>query len=239
MAAIVGHALLYAELTISGRTMARKRQNANHPRKAADSAAASRDPEVRIIGGQFRGRRLAYHGDPIVRPMKHRTREAIFNLISTECTGRHAIDLFAGTGALGLEALSRGAASATFIEKHVPSARVVEENIQALGVDDRATLLVTSAFLWAKRDLPNASQSPPRDAGWLVFCSPPYAFYQERQAEMLELIGRIQSQAPPQSILIVEADEQLDFGILPVRTVAEAHWNTRSYPPAVVGIWRA
>jgi 16S rRNA (guanine966-N2)-methyltransferase len=48
--------------------------------------------------------------------MKHRTREAIFNLVSTECTGVHAIDLFAGTGALGLEALSRGAASATFIE---------------------------------------------------------------------------------------------------------------------------
>ena len=198
----------------------------------------SRDPEVRIIGGHFRGRRLAYHGDPVVRPMKHRTREAIFNLISTECTGRHAIDLFAGTGALGLEALSRGAASATFIEKHVPSARVVEQNIGSLGVDDRATLLVTSAFLWAKRDLPNAAQSPPRDAGWLVFCSPPYAFYQELQAEMLDLIARIQSHAPPQSVLIVETDEQFDFDLLRQQSANDPIWNVRSYPPAIIGVWR-
>src|SRR5690606_8776565 len=130
---------------------------------------------LRIIGGKFRGRRLSYHGDRVVRPMKHRTREAIFNLVSTECTDRRAIDLFAGTGALGLEALSRGAVAATFIERHVPTARVVEQNIQTLGVQDRTTLLVTSAFLWAKRDLADAG--PPRDRPWLVFCSPPYAFY--------------------------------------------------------------
>src|SRR6185295_2576839 len=107
------------------------------PGQLGDAAST---PEVRIIGGTFRGRRLEYHGDPVVRPMKHRTREAIFNLVSTECTGRHAIDLFAGTGALGLEALSRGAASATFIEKHVPSARIVAANIETLGVRERATL---------------------------------------------------------------------------------------------------
>ena len=199
----------------------------------------SRDPEVRIIGGHFRGRRLAYHGDPVVRPMKHRTREAIFNLISTECTGRHAIDLFAGTGALGLEALSRGAVTATFIEKHVPSARVVEQNIVTLGVKDRATLLVTSAFLWAKRDLPSADQSPPSDAGWLVFCSPPYAFYQERQAEMLDLIHRIQTHAPPQSVLMVEADEQFDFNLLRQLSISAATWDIRPYLPAVIGVWRA
>ena len=104
---------------------------------------------MRIIGGTFRGRRLRYHGDPVVRPMKHRTRESIFNLVSTECAGRHAIDLFAGTGALGLEALSRGAASATFIEKHVPSARIVEENIRTLGVEDRATCLSPARFYGA------------------------------------------------------------------------------------------
>jgi 16S rRNA (guanine966-N2)-methyltransferase len=193
------------------------------------------DAEVRIIGGTFRGRRLNYLGDPVVRPMKHRTREATFNLISTECAGRAAIDLFAGTGALGLEALSRGAASATFIEKHVPSARVVEQNIETLGVGDRATLLVTSAFVWAKRDLPETAADRP----WLVFCSPPYAFYHEREAEMLDLVRRIQSQATPQSILIVEADEQFDFDLLRAQEAAESgRWDVRSYAPAVVGIWR-
>ena len=193
---------------------------------------------MRIIGGEFRGRRLAYHGDPVVRPMKHRTREAIFNLISTECGDRHAIDLFAGTGALGLEALSRGASTATFIEKHVPSARIIEQNIRALGVSDRSQLWVTSAFLWAKRDLPSAAAAPPTNASWLVFCSPPYAFYTERQAEMLELIGRIQAHAPAGSIVIVEGDEQFDFDLLRGEHAADAEWDVRAYSPAVVGVWR-
>jgi 16S rRNA (guanine966-N2)-methyltransferase len=214
--------------------MAHKRKTKRPAARQADDAR--NDGEVRIIGGTFRGQRLQYHGDPTVRPMKHRTREAIFNLISTECAGRHAIDLFAGTGALGLEALSRGAASAAFIEKHVPSARVVEQNIRALAVEDRATLLVTSAFVWARRDLPQVADDKP----WLVFCSPPYAFYHERQAEMLDLIGRIQALAAPHSILIVEADEQFQFDLL--RDAGErsetSPWDVRSYAPALVGVWR-
>ena len=150
------------------------------------ASSETREAEVRIIGGTFRGRKLQYHGDPLVRPMKHRTRESLFNLISTECAEHQAIDLFAGTGALGLEALSRGAVSATLIEKHVPSAKIVEANIRSLGVEDRATLLVTSAFLWAKRDLARAASD---ERPWLVFCSPPYAFFHERQAEMLDLMA--------------------------------------------------
>jgi 16S rRNA (guanine966-N2)-methyltransferase len=211
----------------------------SHNRKTRHSRSEPCDgggeAEVRIIGGEFRGRRLEYHGERVVRPMKHRTREAIFNLISTECAGRHAIDLFAGTGALGLEALSRGAARATFIEKHVPSARVVEQNIGTLGVEGRSKLLVTSAVVWAKRDLPEVAS----DRAWLVFFSPPYAFYQERQDEMLELIGRIQDHAPPGSILIVEADEAFDFDLLRAREAqGKGRWDVRSYPPAVIGIWR-
>ena len=218
--------------------MGRKRKNAEAGPRRPGILPGAEDTEVRIIGGTFRGRRLRYHGDPLVRPMKHRTREAIFNLISTECGGRHAIDLFAGTGALGLEALSRGAASATFIEKHVPTARIVEENIRTLGVAEQSQLLVTSAFLWAKRDLPSAVASPPTEGGWLVFCSPPYAFYTERHAEMLELLGRIQQYAPPGSILIVEADEQFDFDSLSQDPTSSASWDRRVYSPAVVGIWR-
>jgi 16S rRNA (guanine966-N2)-methyltransferase len=197
----------------------------------------TREAEVRIIGGTFRGRRLQYHGDPLVRPMKHRTRESLFNLISTECAGYHAIDLFAGTGALGLEALSRGALSATLIEKHVPSAKIVEANIRSLDVEDRATLLVTSAFLWAKRDLAAAASSK---TPWLVFCSPPYAFFHERQAEMLDLIGRIRDHAPRGSILLVEADDPFDFELLRGDVASDEYqaWDVRSYPPAVIGVRR-
>jgi 16S rRNA (guanine966-N2)-methyltransferase len=214
-------------------------------RKTAESAGGSAQPgggdaEVRIIGGKFRGRRLNYHGDPVVRPMKHRTREAIFNLISTECAGRHAIDLFAGTGALGLEALSRGATSATFIEKHVPSARIIQENIRTLGVEDRATLLITSAFLWGKRDLAAAAAPLLNGNPWLVFCSPPYAFFHERRPDMIDLIGRVQQHAPRGSILVVEADELFDFKSLREipGTEEDASWDLRAYAPAAVGLWR-
>jgi len=218
--------------------VARKRKT--YGPKNDPNHAGERDAEVRIIGGIFRGRRLYYHGDPVVRPMKHRTREAIFNLIGTECEGRHAIDLFAGTGALGLEALSRGATGATFIEKHVPSARIVQENIRTLGVEDRATLLITSAFLWAKRDLAAAGDAAFSGQPWLIFCSPPYAFFHERQSDMIDLVSRIKNRAPPGSILVVEADEAFDFALLrnTGEAVDDAALDLRAYPPAVVGLWR-
>ncbi|MGD9633781.1 MAG: RsmD family RNA methyltransferase [Pirellulales bacterium] len=215
--------------------MALPRRGAKPP---ADSQSndGGRDTELRIIGGTFRGRRLRYHGDPIVRPMKHRVREAIFNLISTESTGRHVIDLFSGTGALGLEALSRGAASATFIERHVPSAQIVEQNVAELGVADRVTLCVTSAFLWCKRDLDSPQDGPPRDLPWLVFCSPPYSFFVERQEETLDLIQRVADAAPPGSTLVIESDERFDFELLAGGDLTK--WDVREYPPARVGIWR-
>ena len=211
-------------------------------KRKAKASDRSEQTDLRIIGGEFRGSKLRYgliykEGDAITRPMKHRVREAIFNLLSTESLGRHAIDLFAGTGALGLEALSRGATSATFIEKHIPTARIIQENIAALGVEDRTTLLVTSAFLWGKRDLPIAESKLSNQSAipWLVFCSPPYAFYVERQVDMLELIAGVRQHAPAGSVLVVEADERFDFTLL---SGNGATWDIRTYPPAVVGLWR-
>ena len=228
--------------------MARRKPTAENPHTPA---------ELRIIGGHFRGSKLRYHGDPQTRPMKDRVREAIFNLITTDAKGTHAIDLFAGTGALGLEAISRGATSATFIEKHVPTARVVAENIGLLKLEDRTTLLTTSAFLWSKRDLPNADfglrncspllnpqseiPNPQSKIPWLVFCSPPYAFYVDRQDEMLELVVDIMKYCPASSILMVEADQRFDFELLPDGVKKEKHgagWDVRTYFPAVVGVWR-
>lgn len=203
--------------------------------------------ELRIIGGRLRGSKLLYHGDPITRPMKERVRESIFNLISTEVAGKQVLDLFAGTGALAFEALSRGASSAILIEKHVPTARVIGENIKSLGVEQPCELLTTSAFLWSKRDLPLVADpkseilNPKTEIPWLVFCSPPYAFFVERQDEMLALIADVLKYAPPASILIVEADERFDFSLLPGGLQQERRgpgWDVRPYPPAVVGVWR-
>jgi 16S rRNA (guanine966-N2)-methyltransferase len=215
-------------------------------RRPPKSPDAQVDVELQIIGGRHRGRKLRYHGDPVTRPMKHRVREAIFNLIGTEVEGKHAIDVFAGTGALGLEALSRGAVSATFIERHIPTAKVVDDNRRTLDFVEQSQLLVTSAFLWSARNLV-ASESTPefptprRDVPWLVFVSPPYAFFVERAAEMLQLTATLQQQAPPGSLLVVEADQRFDWSQLdnPIKQHRrDQGWDIRSYPPAVVGVWR-
>jgi 16S rRNA (guanine966-N2)-methyltransferase len=199
--------------------------------------------------------------------MKDRTREAIYNLIGTEVAGCHAIDLFAGTGALGLEAISRGAHSATFIEQHVPTAGLLEKSIASLEITAQCTLHTTSAFLWVKRDLGNMDHGNANgrlrsveleqlgsqqkneqresneffDRPWLVFCSPPYSFYVDRLDAMVEMIGQIQKHAPAGSMLVVEAADPFDMALLPGGPIGSKRytaWQVRTYAPAVVGVWR-
>lgn len=160
--------------------------------------------------------------------MKDRVREAVFNLVGPAVAGAHAIDLFAGTGALGLEALSRGAARATFIEQHFPTAAVIRENIASLGLAAQADVHSANVFLWSRR-LPELGGSP-----WVVFCSPPYAFYVDRASDMLDLIGRLREAAPPKSIFVVEADARFDVATLP----EPDGWDVREYPPARVAIYK-
>jgi 16S rRNA (guanine966-N2)-methyltransferase len=219
--------------------------------------------ELKIIGGKHRGRKLTYEPfrrgeDPVTRPMKHRVRESIFNLVGVGSEGRHAIDLFAGTGALGLEAISRGSVYATFIERHVPTARVIEQNIKGLGVEGQSALLMTSAFLWGKRNLvlgeegwwradgltaasgAQGSAPPPAAVPWLVFCSPPYDFFIDRQEETLGLIAAVMEHCPPDSIVVTESDVRFDSSLLPTGEQYNGvkEWDVRTYSPAVVGIWQ-
>jgi 16S rRNA (guanine966-N2)-methyltransferase len=189
--------------------------------------SATVDSAPRIIGGSLRGRKLIFTGDPRTRPMKDRVREALFNRLANAVGGKHAIDLFAGTGAVGLEAISRGAKAATFVERHFPTAEVIRQNAQSLGVVSQCTILPANTLLWAKR-LPALPSEP-----WLVFCSPPYEFYVSNQTEMLAILTALCEQAPPTTIFCVEADERFDFALLP----HSPEWDVRSYPPAEVGIW--
>lgn len=158
--------------------------------------------------------------------MKDRVREAVFNLLGPSVRGGHAVDLFAGTGALGLEALSRGAVGATFIEQHFPTARVLQENIASLGVESVCRVETANTFAWFRRG-PGLPTGP-----WLVFSSPPYEFYVNRLDEMLELIGGLCAAAPARSLLVVESDGRFDAGKLP----DAERWDVRQYLPAVVAI---
>lgn len=193
---------------------------------------------LRIIGGRFRGTRLKYGGDNRVRPMKDRVRESVFNLIGTEVKNRHIIDLFAGTGALTFEAISRGADSATMIEIHFPSARIIRDNISALeekesGFLKKIDLITTDVFFFAREEK-NLFERIPQTIPWLVFCSPPYDFYLERKEEMLDLIAKFRKAAPKDSLFVIESDERFDFDLLGVPLLPS---KRRSYPPAEIGIF--
>lgn len=165
--------------------------------------------------------------------MKDRVREAVFNLLGLAVGGKHALDLFAGTGALGFEALSRGAVRATFFEQHFPTADIIRRNAADLGLDDVTEVVAADTFVWFRRAA-RLPQNPRYQMGWLVFFSPPYDFYVSRRAEMLGLIGTLIDAAPPASLLVVESDQRFDLGELPM----PAWWDLREYPPARIGIGR-
>lgn len=161
--------------------------------------------------------------------MKERVREAVFNLVGPAVAGKYAFDLFAGTGALGLEALSRGAVGATFIERHAPSVRLLKENVAALGLQAQSEVIFGDTFLW-RRQWPDWSERA--TSPWLVLCSPPYDFYCQRTGEMLSLLQELHESAPDESLFVVEADRRFDFQ----RLDDMGPWDARTYAPAVVGI---
>ncbi len=96
---------------------------------------------MRIISGKCKGKKLVSVAGAATRPTADRVREAIFNIISAQVPGAAVLDLFAGTGAFGLEALSRNARSAVFIENSAPALRVIERNIRACGQEGAARLI--------------------------------------------------------------------------------------------------
>lgn len=198
-----------------------KRNHADQPRGRAAPVG------LRIVGGRFRRRKLSYGGDIRVRPMKDRTREAVFNLLGPAIRGTRVYDLFAGTGAMALEALSRGAASAQCVERHVPTAKVIRDNIAALGAADLCQVITADVFHWFKTP-PSAGEQP-----WLVFCCPPYDFFAGRRDETLRLVRAFLDAAPARSAIVVESDDRFDHNDLP----EPGGWDTRRYPPAVIGIF--
>ncbi len=211
--------------------MGRKHRPLVPPELALSASEPTHDREnleLRIIGGKMRGRKLLYSGDSRTRPMKDRVREAVFNLLGPDVKGQHAIDLFAGTGALGFEAISRGAVSATLVERHFPTADVIRKNAASLDLTEVCQVLPANVLLWAKK-LPPLPTTP-----WSVFCSPPFDFFVDRLEEMLALVGKLLDAAPPGSQFMVESDERFDFALLPF----PEQWDVRRYYPALVGIYR-
>ena len=159
--------------------------------------------EIRISGGELRGRRLHVPKQG-VRPTTGRVREAIFSMLG-DVDGAAVLDLFCGTGALAIEALSRGAAEATLVDSRPAAAR---RNLESLDLGERARVVRADAARFLGRSEPGSFD--------LVLCDPPYRLADRLAADLVQLIprvlaehGRVMVESSPKSPLALQ---------LPLRT---------------------
>ncbi|TDI58092.1 MAG: 16S rRNA (guanine(966)-N(2))-methyltransferase RsmD [Alphaproteobacteria bacterium] len=169
---------------------------------------------MRIVGGTYRGKRLASPVDNAIRPTSDRVREAIFNVLSHNVPplpfGAAVLDLFCGTGAFGLEAISRGARTVTFVDEAPSSLRLARDNATSLGVQSNCTFV--------KADAARLRNAPsPAD---LVFADPPYGKSLIRPA----LIGAIATGwIGETTVIIVETPTGEDIE-LPEEFLIDRQW---------------
>lgn len=166
--------------------------------------------EVRIIGGNFRGRKLTFPDLPDLRPTLGRVRETLFNWLRADVAGSRCLDLFAGSGALGFEALSRGAASVTFVEIDRTAARSLTDNAARLSVSDRVEVIRGRADDALRR----------AEGSWdIVFLDPP--FRQHRAVTLLETLAESGALAEP-GLVYVEGPRREPLPTGPWRRLKES-----------------
>jgi 16S rRNA (guanine966-N2)-methyltransferase len=160
---------------------------------------------MRVVGGEYGGRRLAAPRGRSTRPTSERTREAVFSMLG-DISGARVLDLFAGSGALGIEALSRGAAHATFVDSGPAAVTVIRRNLEQLGLGECALI--------AKLDV--RALGPVGEAYDLVFVDPPYP-----QANALgPLLAReLPARVTPGGRVVSESDRRspLELGLPMIR----------------------
>jgi len=144
---------------------------------------------MRVIAGEFRSRPLKSLPGLDVRPTPDRLREALFNVLAPRIQGTNFADLYAGTGAVGIEALSRGAPRAIFVEQSHAAARVIRENLRALGIESRAEVLHGRATAMLSKV-----------EAEIVFLDPPYRLEHEYES-VLTLLG----EKPPALVIAQHA----------------------------------
>lgn len=174
--------------------------------------------ELRIIGGQWRGRRLTFTAEEGLRPTLDRYRETLFNWLMFDVEGARCLDLFAGSGALGLEALSRGARHVDFVDASPQAANAIRDHLKTLGCQ-QASVHHRTAETWLKQHSENKSESNDSagaEAYDLIFLDPP--FHQDLLQPclyLLEYLGFIK----PDTKIYLEAEADFHPSRLP------PHWR--------------
>ncbi|HEV3146934.1 MAG TPA: RsmD family RNA methyltransferase [Gemmataceae bacterium] len=182
--------------------------------------------QVRIVAGELRGRKIACTVTPELRPTPQMVREAFFSILGNAIPDRPFFDLFAGTGVIGMEAISRGASSATFLENDLRLARQIEEYLKEFEIADRASVLRADVYRWAER------WQPP-DMPVNIFLSPPFADLERRLDGFLNLVRTLLAKVPAGSVAVIQAE--LGF---PEQELPQAlSWERRQYGRNLLLIW--
>lgn len=162
--------------------------------------------QIRIIAGQCRGRRISFPAVVGLRPTGDRLRETLFNWLTAELRGTRCLDLFAGSGALGLEAASRGAGDVILIELNPAAARALDENIEVLGLKS-ARVFNANVLNWLQQ---NASDSKPFD---IIFLDPP--FDSTLLAETITTLTQQSTLLAEEAMIYIEAPARQTLDSLP------------------------
>jgi 16S rRNA (guanine966-N2)-methyltransferase len=152
---------------------------------------------VRVVAGLYRGRRLVAPPGDATRPTSDRVREALFSVLGPSIQGARVLDLFAGSGALGIEALSRGAAAAVFVDRAPAAIKAVRANLDALGIEADVRRLEARAAL--------RTASARSEAYDLVFLDPPYRRAAELGRELSEALPAVLA---PGARVVSESDRR-------------------------------
>jgi len=176
---------------------------------------------LRVTGGESRGRRLKAPRN--IRPTQGVVKEAIFNLIGPEIAEARVIDLFAGSGALGIEALSRGAAHVTFVDREPRGLAILRQNLDALGFKEQARVIRAAAARWLA-----GSPDEVREAD-LVFLDPPYG------DEVLDRVLKALDGGPGQPTVVAEYSRRQSLPALGRLRVE----RERKYGDTMVAVLRA
>jgi 16S rRNA (guanine(966)-N(2))-methyltransferase RsmD len=166
---------------------------------------------MRIIAGEFRGRKLlAPEGDQ-TRPVTDRVKQSVFDILMPRLPDAIVYDCFAGTGSFGLESLSRGAKHATFFEAHRPTADRLMKNIATLRIENSSRVIREDIFAAMSRE--------PLERADVIFLDPPYRFLRERAEELVKLAALIEQKHLAMGGMVVfrhDAADSLDLPALPV-----------------------
>jgi 16S rRNA (guanine(966)-N(2))-methyltransferase RsmD len=182
--------------------------------------------KLRIVAGSLRGRKLACNVDPDMRPIPDRVREALFSILGDAVPDRLFVDLFAGTGAVGMEAISRGAEHVVFVEREIRIADEILGHLREFDVHDRGTVQRADVYRWAARWVP-----PQRPVN--LFWGPPFPDLERRPGDLMLALEGLQPRLAVGSVMVLQSEKSFDVRKLPV---AE-QWEQREYGRNRLSIW--